>query len=66
MSDPSSAFNPDKLSRLVLIVAAALLVLLLVLTGFNIAVRIPDEAETDAFGDPLDTSLSDEEWETDE
>ena len=63
----SSTFNIDKFTRLVLIVAAALLVLLVALTVVNLVVRIPkDEVETDEFGDPLDTSLYDDEFGTSE
>ena len=63
MSKRSFVLNAELLSRLALMVPAALLILLVVLTAFNVAVRIPDEAETDAFGDPADTFL-DEEWGT--
>ena len=66
MARKSSDFNPDAFSRLMLIIAAALLALLVGLTIANIAARIPNEDETDEFGDLLDDPLYDEEWNTTE
>ena len=64
--EKSSILDVDKLTRIALIVVAALLVLLITLTVVNLVVRIPNEAETDEFGDPLDTALYDDEFDTSE
>lgn len=70
MSVKSLLLNPDKLCRLLLIVAAVLLVVLMVLTVLNITARMPDkpdeddkdgsaqtsgEVQTDEFGFPTTT-----------
>ena len=61
MPKKSSAFNVDKFSRLVLLAAAVLAVALVALTVVNLVVRIPNEVETDDFGDPVGSREEDEE-----
>lgn len=54
MSMKSSTFNSDSFSRLTLLTAAILALVLVVLTAVNLAVRVPNEAETDDLEDALD------------